>query len=278
MDVSSFIYTVLLRPKPLRNLANRVIRSVIPPRLNVRGATVVLNPEDPVVSGALTFRVYERAETKFFCSVRKPGMTFLDIGANVGYYTALALAHIGNGTVIAMEPDPDNFRYLQQTIDANHGRHTIAVQKAAGSEAGFLTLYRSSSNRGDNRLYPHAFSESSTRVEVCTVDGLLAEHGIASVDLIKIDVQGFEGHVLAGMKQTLRQPANLILLMEFWPFGLKSAGTDPLHLLAELEQAGLRLYQLNAKGKPIPVADKNALIAGHPGRDYANIVAVRGEV
>ena len=88
--LAEFVYCYLLRPWPLRQLTNWTIRKLLPKQVEIHGATVVLNPTDPVVSGALHFGVYEKAETRFFQSACRDGMTFLDVGANLGYYTALA--------------------------------------------------------------------------------------------------------------------------------------------------------------------------------------------
>src|ERR1019366_5482962 len=120
MTLLEFVYTVILKPAPLRKVANAIIRRIIPRSLKLHGATIVLNPNDAVVSGALTFGAYELPETTFFLRACRPGLTFVDIGANVGYYSALALARMhGNGKVIALEPHPENFRYLQATVAAN---------------------------------------------------------------------------------------------------------------------------------------------------------------
>ena len=62
MTIAEFIYTVLLRPRPLRRAANATIRALLPERIRVGEATVWLNPDDPVISGALTLGVYERRE------------------------------------------------------------------------------------------------------------------------------------------------------------------------------------------------------------------------
>jgi len=275
MSLAEFLYTVVLRPKPLKAMANVVIRWCIPARIERHGATVILNQKDAVVSGAITFGVYEPAETAFFCSVCKPGMTFLDIGANIGYYAALASGRIGpQGKLIALEPDPENFRYLQQNVAVNGGPQAVCVQKAAAAEKGVLRLHVNRENRGDNRLYANDLCDSSFEVEVTTIDALLEGLGIERVDLVKIDVQGFEGHVFQGMKRTLLRSEELILLTEFWPFGLRSAGTSPESVLAELEQAGLRLHELTVKGRLEPLADKQAFIERHSGRKYANIVAL----
>ena len=277
MSVAEFLYTVILRPKPLKAMANAVIRRCIPERLTVHGAVIILNPKDPVVSGALTFGVYEKPETKFLLSVFRPGMTFLDVGANLGYYTALAIAHIGKeGKIIALEPDNENFSYLQRTIRANNAENVICIQKAAADRAGKLTLYVSSENRGDNRLYSNNLSDGSYEVDVSTVDALLGENGVSQVDLVKIDVQGFERQVFQGMKETIGRSAKLIMLMEFWPFGLESAGTNTLEFLKELEAAGLTLFELTVQGQLKVVADKEQFISRYPGRRYANIIAVRG--
>jgi FkbM family methyltransferase len=276
MTIAEFLYTSVLGRKPFRNLTNAVIRRLVPAQLKIGGATVVLNPNDPVISGALTFGVYEKPETGFFCAVCKPGMTFLDIGANVGYYTALAIPRIGSGRVIALEPDPENFEYLQKTIQANHATNVIAIPKAAGAAAGVTTMYRSSTNRGDNRLYANDLSDGTCQVEVRTVDSMLAEMGVESIDLLKADVQGFEGHVLQGMQETIARSRNLTGLMEFWPFGLTSAGTDPEAFLTQLEQLGLRLYELTQKGRLVPLLDKKDLIHRHPGRRYTNVVFFKG--
>jgi FkbM family methyltransferase len=278
ISVAEFVYTRVLRPKPLKAMANAMICRCIPARLKRNGAVLVLNQKDPVVSGAITFGVYERAETAFFCAVCQPGMTFLDIGANIGYYTALASGRIGEkGRIIALEPDPENFRYLQQNAAANGASNAVCIQKAAAGESGVLRLYVNRENRGDNRLYANDLCDSSYEVEVVTVDAVLEDCGVERVDLVKIDVQGFEGHVLRGMRRTIQRSDSLILLTEFWPLGLRSAGTAPQDLLIELEQEGLRLYELTEKGRLARLTDKKAFIERHPGRKYANIVAVRGD-
>ncbi|MEO5924500.1 MAG: FkbM family methyltransferase [Bryobacteraceae bacterium] len=275
MKLAEFIYTVILRPKALKSLANAAICKLIPGQLDLDGAIVVLNPRDPVVSGALALGLYEKAEASFFRTVCKPGMTFLDIGANIGYYTALALRVIGSGKIIALEPDPENFGFLQQTVAANRSAFVHCVNKAAGAANGRLTLYTSSANRGDNRLYSNDLCEGQVDVEVCTVDSLLSSLNVESVDLIKIDVQGFEGHVFRGMRDTLLRSRNLILLSEFWPFGLESAGTPPLDVLCELEAAGLLLHELTPQGTLTPIADKTKFIERFPDRHYTNIVGLR---
>jgi FkbM family methyltransferase len=258
-------------------MANALLLSVIPGSISRHGARVVLNPRDPVVSGALALGVYEKAETAFFLSACNSEMTFLDIGANVGYYTALALAATkGAGRIIAMEPDPENFEYLRQTVAANSGKNVYCVRRAAAECAGRTQLFVSDTNRGDNRLYPNELANGSIEIDTIAIDDQLAELGVDTVDFIKIDVQGYEGKVFAGMKNLLSRSPKLLIMSEFWPYGLRSVGTDPRSVLDSLEGYGFRLFEMDARGGLSMLADKDDLIARTSGRKYTNIVAVKG--
>lgn len=278
MISAEFVYCTLLRPRPLKKAANTLIRAVIPKILSRHGIKVALNPQDPVISGALTFGVYEKAEIRFLQSVCRPGQTFLDVGANVGLYTALVGKGIqAQGKIVALEPDLSNFEYLKKTVSANRLANVICVPKAAAARCGVMKLFVSEDNRGDNRLYQNELSSGSYEVQVVTVDSLLEELGVHSLDLVKIDVQGFEGHVLGGMSDTLRRSPNVILLMEFWPHGLRSAQTDPEELIRHLKEAGLNLWELTRNGSLVQLGNSKQFIDRYPGRKYTNIVATRSQ-
>jgi len=271
--LAEFVYCYLLRPWPLRQLTNWTIRKLLPKQVEIHGATVVLNPTDPVVSGALHFGVYEKAETRFFQSACRDGMTFLDVGANLGYYTALAARAVGpNGRVLAVEPDPDSFGYLEQTIAANAVGNVQAFPVAASDAPATLPLYISTDNRGDNRLY--ASGEDRPQVEVAArpLDALLRENKIDTVDLIKIDVQGYEPKVIAGLRETITSSPNLALLTEFWPQGIDEAGEDANEFLQTLRELGLTLHELQPDGSLAELTDDTDLIARHQGRRYTNLI------
>ena len=271
--LAEFVYCYLLRPWPLRQLTNWTIRKLLPKQVEIHGATVVLNPTDPVVSGALHFGVYEKAETRFFQSACRDGMTFLDVGANLGYYTALATRAVGpNGRVLAVEPDPDSFGYLEQTIAANAVGNVEAFPVAASDAPATLPLYISTDNRGDNRLY--ASGEDRPQVEVAArpLDALLRENKIETVDLIKIDVQGYEPKVIAGLRETIIASPNLTLLTEFWPQGITEAGGDAYEFLQTLRELGLTLHELQPDGSLAELTDDTDLIARHQGRRYTNLI------
>ena len=271
--LAEFVYCYLLRPWPLRQLANWTIRKLLPKSVRRGDATIVLNPRDPVVSGALYFGVYEKAETAFIERTLRPGMTVLDVGANIGYYTAMAARRVGpTGRVIALEPDPESFKYLEQTIAANEVGNVVAFQCAAADREAKMTLHISEDNRGDNRLYEPDPKWPKVSVAARPADELLKEAGVETVDFIKIDVQGFEASVIAGLKTTLDQSESLTLIAEFWPKGLRDAGGDPKEFLQQLRAHGLQLHELNSKGGLAELTDDDDLIARHSGRRYTNLV------
>jgi FkbM family methyltransferase len=278
VTLPEFTYTVLLRPKPLRACANAALRAIIPTETHVSGASIALNPRDPVVSGALTLGVYEKPETKVFLQLCRPGTVFLDIGANIGYYTALAMPILGPaGKIVAMEPDEESFAYLQRTVQSNHGPEVTLVKKAAGERKERATLFVSSENRGDSRLYKNELSNGEAECETIPVDELLAELDVQQVDLIKMDVQGFEGHAIAGMDRLLRESTRIAMMFEFWPAGLAAAGSDAHALLRHLRELSFDLFEITPKGTLALVGSDDELIQRFPGRKYTNLVIAKGQ-
>jgi FkbM family methyltransferase len=273
MTIAEFVYTVLLKPRPLRRVTNACIRSMLPRSVRYGSARIILNPNDPVISGALAFRVYEKGEIAFVRKMLKPGMTMLDIGANVGLYSAIGSHAVGkDGRVLAFEPDPETFRYLEATIRANEGANIQAFQFAASRQQGVARLYTSSTNRGDNRLYDNELRDGSVEVRTVRLDDFLPAVNVSGLDFIKIDVQGFEGHALEGLGEIIRNSPGVVLMTEFWPYGLSQAGTDPLQFLEMLEGFGLQLHRLDTSGRTMPLGGKNAFIAQHRGRHYTNVI------
>lgn len=273
MSPSEFLYTVLLRPAPLRKLANAALRAILPEMARIHGAQIALNPRDPVVSGALTLRVYEREEIAFFRRHFQPTMTLADVGANVGLYTGLALATPGfSGTILSIEPDADSRGFLEKTIAANPVRSpggARVIDAAASDHSSRVPFFRNPENHGDNRLYADPALEESGTVPTETLDAICRQQGIKSIDFLKIDVQGAEARVLTGARNILAASPRVILMTEFWPHGLTCCGSDPQDYLRLLESAGFVLHHAN--GQPLKTFEQEKLIQESSGRRYLNL-------
>src|SRR3990167_8749910 len=273
MTISKFIYTVLFQPAWIRKIINKVIIFLLPISTKVGKAVVILNPSDPVISGALTFGVYEKSEIFLMQRICQSGQTVIDIGANVGLYTAIAGLCVGHhGRVFSFEPEPESFYYLQKTVSANKLINTSIVQAAVASQNGKANLYTSAVNKGDHRLYLNHDSNNTIEVETIKLDDYLAKHNIYSADVIKMDIQGYEGHAILGMENLIRSSPQLIMFMEFWPMGLLSSGTDPLNLLNRLENMGLRIYEIKKHNRLIAIKNKHELIHHLPQHQYTNLL------
>lgn len=281
MTPAEFVYTILLKPRLLRRAANAAIRTALPESVRVGQAIVWLNPDDPVVSGALTFGVYERGEIAFFRSRFSADMTLVDVGANVGLYSALALSTPGfRGRVLAIEPDRESRIYLQKTIRSNVAAPGLALicDLAASDRPGTLTLYKNPENKGDNRVYPDPLLQVAETISADTLDSICGRHGISTAQFVKIDVQGAEASVVRGASGLLARSADCVLMTEFWPYGLARCGAGGLEYLEMLRDLGFQLYELTGtRGVAAPVSSPAALLERTQGRRYANLVGLKGE-
>jgi FkbM family methyltransferase len=198
------------------------------------------------------YRFYEVAETKFLARVLKPGMTFCDVGANLGYFTSLGAKMVGSqGRVLAVEPCAQTYELLTKNVALNSLANVNAVQTALGSEAdGEACLFHSATNSGDHRLYDTTNSrQSQERVRVTTLDRLAASFDCPPFDVIKIDVQGFERRVQVGMMEQLRRAKRQIVLTEFWPQGIVCAGDSPELYFQTFVDEGFQAFVLDEDGE-----------------------------
>jgi FkbM family methyltransferase len=182
--------------------------------------------------------VYERNETRYIKTILKPGMTVVDVGAHIGYYTTIAARIVGPaGRVHAFEPRPENVAVLRQNA-ALFGE-TVVVHEAAVSDlSGRGRLYLDADRNVDGRLAEMPGRESVV-VDITTLDEALPD---AVVDFLKSDAQGWDGHVLRGAERLLRRSPQIVGMIEFLPQFLKFAGDAPEDIIAYLRDLGFKTY------------------------------------
>lgn len=208
-------------------------------RKEILGFTLRLNLEDKVHSRNLLLNgVWEPVQTGVTLGMLQRDDVFLDIGANIGYYTVLAASRVGNnGRVYAFEPELLAYEILVDNLQANGLFYrTTTFQQALGNTDGETDLYLNYKNAGDHRTWMDK-SEARERTKV-PIRRLISQELINwGINRVKIDSQGSELKILSGLSEFLEGDRNLKMIVEFWPYGLTGANSDPKELLELLRNS-----------------------------------------
>lgn len=218
----------------------------------------------PVYSAWKAFS--DREERRLLRQLVKPGTVILDVGANIGVYTRFLSQLTGeSGHVFAFEPSPNNFAKLRMNIARM--RNVTPVQSAVGESSGEISLYLSEDLNVDHHTYDNGDGRRKIVVPVFSLDDYFKKG--MKIDLIKIDVQGFEYRVLQGARRVLNENPQAAIIMEFWPHGLKKAGTPPETLLELISSMGFRSFKVGGRlGLPF----QGAYLKTSKEGDYCNLV------
>jgi FkbM family methyltransferase len=159
-------------------------------------------------------RIYEPEVSSYIIKNLKSGETFMDIGANNGYFTVLAANLVGpNGKVISVEPNPNSFQRLLHNIEINNLSNVILLNIALSDYDGKTTLYlNSDSEDGLASLIKSEQFEPFAEVEVKRFDHLFEEE---KIDILKMDVEGAEMDVIRGMENYIESHQGIKIIMEW---------------------------------------------------------------
>jgi FkbM family methyltransferase len=149
------------------------------------------------------------------------------------------------GVIHAFEPSAENFKRLQS---ATHKVANVRLYQAAvGEFSGRSELYLSDKLNVDHRTY--TTGENSRRavpIDIIALDDYFKPR--QRVDLIKMDIQGYELHALRGANRVLQENPDIKLLFEFWPHGLRQAGATWVELIDALQTKNMSVFQITTQG------------------------------
>ncbi len=236
------------------------------------------NPDDSTIRAVLEQdHVWEDLETRWILHTIRRGDIFVDVGANIGYYTVVAAKIVGEeGHVYAFEPDPTSFAILKANVERNGLTNVTLEQKALSNEPGSLRLFLAHENKGDHRIFDE---EGAARpfldVEALRLDDYAPIQG-KKVDFIKVDTQGAEGIILEGMTQTIAANPKMVMVMEYTPSSLRAVGTDPADFLSKLQEMDFRFFNLGMGfGAVVPQALRSDALHTS-GDQFANLYMLPG--
>lgn len=212
-------------------------RMYVPPDIDSLGFLMGTFEQD-------TCRLFERFIDK--------GMTVVDVGANIGFYSLLAAQKVGpTGRVYAFEPEPANFALLRKNIVLNGYTNITPFPKALTERNGRIALYLSTQGSGSHSIYrDQAVGNENVEVESVSFDDFWESEGRPEIGFIKMDIEGAEAAALEGMKHFLQSTPRLTLIAEFFPGALRASGIEPDSYLRRLSSLGFQIQVLMREKLP----------------------------
>jgi len=199
----------------------------------------------------------------------RPDFYIIDAGANIGFLSLYFAKECINGFVYSFEPDSDSFDSLQKSVNRNEFKNIKLFKTALGAEAGTAELFKVYvNNPGANRILSQKPDKEtkSEIVEIATLDSFYQKEIFKKIDLIKIDVEGFELFVLRGARQLIDK-WKPILFIELADVNLKQQNCSAVEVIEFVE--GLGYHVLDAQTM-LPIERKTT-------EYYTDIVCFSGD-
>jgi FkbM family methyltransferase len=255
------LLVALTRRLPVaRYRASEELQRILPARFQARlaaelgGLAFVYDHADFVARTVLA-GWWEPAVTLLVRTALGPGMTFVDVGAQWGYYTLVSAVRVGrSGRVLALEPHPELFGRLADNVARNDLTWVALRRLAVGAGTARQVLVgfeEHAGNQGGAWLRPgadpaaRADGRTEQVVEVRALDDLAREEGLGTIDLVKMDIEGGEAMAVRGMAGLLSKGRIRRLVIEVHGDGLARCGGSLETFYEDLESAGYRGFSLN---------------------------------
>jgi FkbM family methyltransferase len=257
-------------------------------RATAGGVEFVIVPQGAIAFHTWSGLRFERAELEFILQMLQPGMTFFDVGANIGLFS-LATGRkftCKECTIFAFEPCPSTFSILEKNLLENRLTEIRSVRVALSDQTGEATLYvnaalKDALNSLENPSHTDAEVVGRERVQTITLDDFVERERIPRVDVMKVDVEGAELLVFRGGRKLLARPDAPLILYEGYGWCTAGFHYHPVELMWQLEEFGYELFILQPDSgclrRRMPCECYDAMVAAvkrtHPR--YGEIV--RGE-
>lgn len=239
------------------------------------GLHLTLYPGNETSGSIFITGLYEPNEFCLLSKILKPGMTFVDVGANMGLYTLYAARRVGaSGRVLAIEPSRREMAILKSNVELNQLKNVTIRQVALSDQlAEVELLVAGARNSGHNTL--GAFGYNTTldhreTIQTQRLDQIVPLEGLQRIHIIKMDIEGAELGALRGAVDTLQRDHPLLLL-ELSDRLLQHQRASSVEVLSLLAQLGYRVYGFDA-ASGLPGA-----LAARAYYDSENIIAVAGD-
>jgi len=217
------------------------------------GFYMLVRPSEHIQQQLFWYGYYEKELGDLIKTSLKPGDVFLDMGANIGYFSLLAATKEPTSKVFSFEPVINLFQKLEENISINHVKNITAFNIAVGEREEEKEIFISGSdNSGMSSFHqPENYSGKKEKVKVVTIDGWFKTAGVSKVDLVKLDIEGSELAALRGMAGVLQNFKPLIIA-EINPETLGTFDLDPSAIFDYLNKLDYKAYHILKTGNIEP--------------------------
>lgn len=249
----------------------------------LKGISVQFSTEDrysnswffPRYAGGL---IHEKRVTEMLVGALQGAKCFVDVGANLGWYTCLASGHMPHGTVHSFEMDDLNYSLLIKNLAVNNCKNVKAHNMAVCDSRGTVTYSRENNHPSSDFCIKTdeiiGRSLKCVSVDSITLDDFLESNGIVP-DVMKIDVEGAEMQVLNGARQTLKK-YRPVLFLEIHPENLPGFHTSTSEILSLLIQNNYTVFEIESMRsqesesrlkplQPDSIIEENTMVYATPG-------------
>jgi FkbM family methyltransferase len=256
-----------------RRIINRVLGAFLRVRMSYDMNIRIFNPMEYNQRTLLLgqgFYDCEAVELEILDAILAPGMCFIDVGCNLGFYTLLASRKVGfGGQVHSFEPSPRQHNHCLVNLQINGLKNVCLNQCALFDNCDERDLFLGSEyNEGINSLGVAHCKSRTCKVQCMTLDHYCQVRTLETVEVLKIDVEGAEMHVLRGAQILFKRRPPRVVLVELNEEYSQSFGSSTVDIKAFLECQGYTLYQIE------PVQNGVSKMEVQSPVDWGNLFAV----
>ena len=228
----------------------------------------------------LALHSYEPETTRLFRRLLRPGMTVVDLGAEIGQYTVIAAMDVGRaGHVYAFEPNPHSLRVLRQNVRISGHEDVVTIEPMAVASGPGQTELFLGMGKGITSMFDIGdVKKESIVVETVSLDIYFAGLGWPRLDVMKMDIDGAESLALEGMVELAHHNPHLKLIVEFCPEAIRAAGGTPEAFFRVLRKVGFtRAWVASDKREPVQVPQVLPWLIQLAGESSVNLLCARGQ-
>jgi FkbM family methyltransferase len=232
-------------------------------RVTYKGVELFLPGEDTAIVPSIVGGYFESLELDVFAAIATKSKTLLDIGGNIGLYSAIGLKSNPKLKLHAFEPVKQNVEYFKRNLEANGfklSKQIILNVLAVGDKQGTLKLFISDGNSAiHSASSKHSGGTSSHTIKMTSIDAYCAGKKIKP-DLLKIDIEGYDGFAIEGGLKTISQ-CRPTLFIEYDPEALENCNYKPQEMLKNLFKVYKYGYVFVEKSGSLRRASKSEILS-----------------